>query len=298
VRPPRVRRLEGRRGLPLRAVVPNAVTALALCVGLTSVRFAISGQWANAIYCILAAAVLDGMDGRIARALKGQSRFGAELDSLSDVIAFGVSPALVLHLWSLQHWPRIGWIFALAYAACQALRLARFNAQIDVEDQPHKSAGFLTGVPAPAGAGLLLLPIYLWLASGQSWAWLQDYRLVAPWAALIAFLAISNVATFSWGSLRLRRNIRLEAIVIIALLGAAVASATWETLSFIALVYLALIPLSVASYAKVRRPRAAAHAASAEPPLPLDGPKGLAKGPRRSAPNARAPSFRERRKDR
>ena len=94
-----------------------------------------------------------------------------------------------------------------------ALRLARFNARIDVEDQPHKSAGFLTGVPAPAGAGLLLLPIFLWLASDRQWTWLQDYRLVAPWAAFIAFLVISSVATFSWGSLRLRRNVRLEAIV-------------------------------------------------------------------------------------
>ena len=141
-------------GIPLRAVVPNAVTALALCVGLTGVRFAIAGEWEKAIYAIVAAGLLDGMDGRIARALKGQSRFGAELDSLSDVIAFGVSPAIILHLWALQAWPRLGWIFALAYAACMALRLARFNARIDVEDQPHKSAGFLTGVPAPAGAGL------------------------------------------------------------------------------------------------------------------------------------------------
>ncbi|GAA4813265.1 phosphatidylcholine/phosphatidylserine synthase [Sphingosinicella ginsenosidimutans] len=283
------------RGIPLRAVVPNAVTALALCVGLTSVRFAIAGQWENAIYSILAAAVLDGMDGRIARALRGQTRFGAELDSLSDVIAFGVSPAIVLHLWSLQHWPRIGWVFALAFAACQALRLARFNAQIDVDEQPHKSAGFLTGVPAPAGAGLLLLPVYLWLASGERWTWLQDYRLVAPWAALIAFLAISNVATFSWGSLRLRRNIRLEAIVIIALLGAAVASATWETLSFVALVYLGLIPLSVMSYARVRQQRAATEPPSmpAEPLLPLAEPKAPARGRRRSAPNANEPSSPE-----
>jgi len=283
------------RGIPLRAVVPNAVTALALCVGLTSVRFAIAGQWENAIYSILAAAVLDGMDGRIARALRGQTRFGAELDSLSDVIAFGVSPAIVLHLWSLQHWPRIGWVFALAFAACQALRLARFNAQIDVDEQPHKSAGFLTGVPAPAGAGLLLLPVYLWLASGERWTWLQDYRLVAPWAGLIAFLAISNVATFSWGSLRLRRNIRLEAIVIIALLGAAVASATWETLSFVALVYLGLIPLSVMSYARVRQQRAAPEPPSmpAEPLLPLAEPKAPARGRRRSAPNANEPSSPE-----
>jgi len=285
VRPPVVE--ADRRGIPLRAVVPNAVTALALCIGLTGIRFAIAGQWENAIYAIVAAGVLDGMDGRIARALKGQTRFGAELDSLSDVIAFGVSPAVILHLWALQMWPRIGWIFALAYAACMALRLARFNARIDVEDQPHKSAGFLTGVPAPAGAGLLLLPIYLWLASDRQWDWLQDYRFVAPWAALVAFLVISSVATFSWGSLRLRRNVRLEAIVVIALIGAAVISAPWETLSVIALVYLLMIPFSMASYARVRRLRASAAARSASPleapvlPAPVPGPPRR----RRSAPN-------------
>ena len=249
-----------RGGIPLRAVVPNAVTALALCVGLTGVRFAIAEEWDRAVAAIVVAAVLDGMDGRIARALKGQSRFGAELDSLSDVVAFGVSPAIILHLWSLQHWPRFGWIFALAYAVCMALRLARFNARIDVEDQPHKSAGFLTGVPAPAGAGLLLLPIYLWLASDRQWDWLQDVRLVAPWAALVAFLVISSVATFSWGSLRLRRNVRLEAIVIIAIIGAALISAPFETLSVAALLYVAFIPLSIMSYARVRRRRAASAA--------------------------------------
>jgi len=264
-----------RRGIPLRAVVPNAVTALALCVGLTGVRFAIAGEWENAIYAIVAAAVLDGMDGRIARALKGQSRFGAELDSLSDVIAFGVSPAIILHLWSLQHWPRIGWIFALAYAACMALRLARFNARIDVEDQPHKSAGFLTGVPAPVGAGLLLLPVYLWLAGDRQWTWLQDYRLVAPWAGLVAFLLISSIATFSWGSLRLRRNVRLEAIVVIALIGGALFSAPWETLSVAALLYIAVIPFSIMSYAKVRQQRA--RVAMAAPPLPLPEPSPRAR---------------------
>jgi CDP-diacylglycerol--serine O-phosphatidyltransferase len=267
-----------RAGIPLRAVVPNAITALALCVGLTSVRFAIAGEWDRAIYAIIAAAVLDGMDGRIARALKGQSRFGAELDSLSDVIAFGVSPAIVLHLWVLQEQRGIGWVFALAYAVCMALRLARFNARIDVEDQPHKSAGFLTGVPAPAGAGLLLLPIYLWLASGQEWEWLRNFWLAAVWAGFVAFLAISNIATFSWGSLRLRRNIRLEAILAIALIGGALFSAPWQTLSVVALVYLALIPFSIASYAKVRRQRAGAPAPRApedELPFPEPSPRPL-----------------------
>ena len=247
---------DARRGIPLRTVIPNAITALALCTGLTGVRFAIAGQWGTAIFCIIAAAVLDGMDGRIARALKGQSRFGAELDSLSDVIAFGVSPALIIHLWSLQTVPRYGWIFALAYAVCAALRLARFNARIDVEDQPHKSAGFLTGVPAPAGAGMMLLPIYLWLASGQEWEWVRSFWLVAAWSALVAFLMISNIATFSWGSLRLRSSVRFFAILVIALIGAALLSAPWETLSIATIVYAALIPFSIASYGRIRRLRA------------------------------------------
>ena len=282
------RRTGPRRGIPLRAVVPNAVTALALCVGLTSVRFAIAGEWENAIFAIVGAGVLDGMDGRIARMLRGQTRFGAELDSLSDVIAFGVAPAIVLHLWSLQHLPRFGWLFALAYAVCMALRLARFNANIDAEDQPHKSAGFLTGVPAPAGAGLMLLPIYLWLASDQQWSWLRDYRLVAPWAAFVAFLVISSVATFSWGSLRLRRNVRLEAIVIIALIGGALVSAPWHTLSVIALIYVAMIPFSMASYAKVRRLRSSAAARTRmipEPPPAAPEPETDHAKRRRSPPD-------------
>jgi CDP-diacylglycerol---serine O-phosphatidyltransferase len=271
-----------RRGIPLRAVVPNAVTALALCSGLTGIRFAISADWDKAIAFVVIAAVLDGMDGRIARMLKGQSRFGAELDSLSDVIAFGVSPAIILHLWVLQTWPRFGWIFAMAYAVCMALRLARFNARIDLEDQPHKSAGFLTGVPAPAGAGLMLLPIMLWLASDGQWAWLQDYRLVAPWAAFSAFMIISNVATYSLGSFRLRRNVRLGAIVLIAILGGALFSAPWETLSLLVIVYVALIPVSVVRYAGIRRQRAAVAAAAPIQKLPVGRPARR----RRSPPNA------------
>jgi CDP-diacylglycerol---serine O-phosphatidyltransferase len=260
-----VRERRRPRGIPLRAVVPNAVTALALCSGLTGVRYAISafqsgnpGDWERALAFVIIAAVLDGMDGRIARMLNGQSRFGAELDSLSDVIAFGVSPAIIIYLWSLQHLPKFGWIFALAHAVCAALRLARFNANIDVEEQPHKSAGFLTGVPAPAGAGLAFLPIYLWLWTGEEI--FRETWLVAPWTALIAFLMISNVATFSWTSFRLRRHVRLWVLVVVALIGGALFSAPWPTLSIFALLYALSIPFSISSYAKVRRQRAAAGA--------------------------------------
>lgn len=250
-----------KRGISLRAVAPNAVTALALCFGLTGIRFAISaagndpnpGDWERAIGAIVIAALLDGLDGRIARLLKGESRFGAELDSLSDVIAFGVSPALIVYLWSLQHYPQFGWICALALAVCCALRLARFNAAIDAEDQPHKSAGFLTGVPAPAGAGLVFTPLYLWFVTENEL--FRNPLLVAPWVVFVAILMISNVATFSWGSIRLRRTVRLEAILLVALVGTALFSEPWITLTAISVLYVAMIPFSIRAYAKVTRAR-------------------------------------------
>jgi CDP-diacylglycerol---serine O-phosphatidyltransferase len=254
-----------RRGIPLRTVAPNAITALALCFGLTGIRFAIAAagaegvpeDWVKAIGSIIIAGILDGVDGRVARMFRGESRFGAELDSLSDVIAFGVSPALIIYLWSLQHFPRFGWFCALAFVVCQALRLARFNARIDVEDQPHKSAGFLTGVPAPAGAGLAFLPLYLWIVTDNDF--FRQPAIVAPWLAFIAMLMISNVATFTWGSIRLRRNIRLEAILLLALVGTALFAEPLWTLIVVSIGYVALIPFSMRSYAKVRRRRAAEH---------------------------------------
>lgn len=251
------RGLKARRAsIPLRTVAPNAITAMALCLGLTGIRFAFSEKWEAALIAILVAGVLDGLDGRVARLLRAQSRFGEQLDSLSDCIAFGVAPTFVLYLWSLQMWPRFGWICALAIALSCALRLARFNARIDAEEQPHKSAGFMTGVPAPAGAGLAFLPIYSWFVTG--WDWLREPLVVAAWAVGVALLMISSIATFSWSSLRLRRTIRLEAIFALGILAVALFTATWPTLVAVCLVYLILIPFSIRSYARVRRPRAAA----------------------------------------
>ena len=243
-----------RNGLPLRAVAPNAVTALALCSGLSGVRFAIGGEWQSAVTMILVAGVLDGIDGRVARMLHGESRFGAELDSLSDAISFGVAPALIVYLWSLAALPRLGWIASLMLAVFCALRLARFNARIDTSEQPHKSAGFLTGVPAPAGAGLALLPMFLWFWTDEP-LFASPY-LVAPWVAFIAVLMVSSVATYSWSSLKLRRNVRFEAIAGVVLLGAALVSAPWHTLSGVCLLYLVTMPFSIMSYARVRRQRA------------------------------------------
>lgn len=259
----RGRRENIRRGIPARAVAPNAVTALALCSGLTGVRFAIAGDWEKALFAILIAGILDGLDGRIARLLKGESRFGAELDSLSDVIAFGVSPAIILFLWSLNEIPRFGWIFALGYAVCAALRLARFNASIDTTDQPRKSAGFLTGVPAPLGAGMMLVPVALWLWSDMSI--FRDPYFICGWAALIGFLMISDLATYSWSSLHIARAWRLPALLIVAMIGAAFFNAPWHTLSLLMLGYMATIPFSVVSYRKVRRRVATAVPAQATP---------------------------------
>ena len=247
------------RGIPFRAMVPNAVTALALCFGLTGVRFAIGAEWEKALAAIIVAGVLDGMDGRIARLLRAQSKFGAELDSLRDNLAFGTAPALILFLWSLDDLTRLGWFAALAFAICGALRLARFNAQIDVKDQPHKSAGFLTGVPAPVGAGLALLPVYLWLATGEDI--FRDPRLVAPWTALMAFLMISNVATLSWTLMRPRRDVRLGLIAVIGMVFAALLLEPWWTLVAICAVYLALLPYAWTRYSKVKRQREAVPAA-------------------------------------
>jgi len=252
--PLRSRRAE--RGIPLRSILPNAVTALALCSGLTAIRFAIAGDWERAVLMIMAAGVLDGIDGRVARALRGESRFGAELDSLSDAISFGVSPALILYLWSLQTAPRVGWIAALLYAVFCALRLARFNAAIDVAVQPHKSAGFLTGVPAPAGAGLALLPIYIWSWTAEPI--LRSPWIVAPWLVLVALLMVSSLATFSWSSLKLRRNIRFEAIVVVVVVGAALVSAPWHALTAICTAYVLSLPFSARAYGRIKRQRAAA----------------------------------------
>jgi CDP-diacylglycerol--serine O-phosphatidyltransferase len=242
-------------GIPLRAFVPNAITALALCFGLSGVRFALGGEWDLALASIIFAGVLDGVDGRIARLLKANSRFGAELDSLSDVIAFGVAPATILYLWSLTNAPKFGWTAALSLTVCCALRLARFNANIDIAEQPHKSAGFNTGVPAPAGAGLAFMPLYLWLVTEVDL--FREWWVVMPWVVFTASLMISSIATFNWSSIRLRREWRLPALAFVGLLGAAIITAPWQTLIAIVTLYLASIPFSILSYAKVKRLRQA-----------------------------------------
>lgn len=249
-----------RPGISLRALAPNAVTAMALCTGLSGVWFAMQERWDAALIAVVIAGVLDAMDGRIARMLKGESRFGAELDSLSDVIVFGATPALIIYSWAIKPLqnvdpPRFGWTICLFFVLCAALRLARFNARIDNDDQPHKSAGFNTGVPSPAGAGLALLPLTIWLETRADWA--MDWRLVGPWLLLCAVLMVSNVATFSWSSLKIRPAWRFIALAIVGLIAAMLIAEPWIALIVISILYAGLIPISMMSYAKVKRARRA-----------------------------------------
>lgn len=241
------------RGLSLRAVVPNAITAAALASGLTGIRFGITGDWAMAVGAVLLAGILDGIDGRIARLLKAQSRFGAELDSLADSLSFGVAPALILYMWSLEGMRTLGWFAALAFAISCALRLARFNAQIDMDEQPHKSAGFLTGVPAPLGAGLAFMPFFLWMATGREE--FQHPIAVGLWLVLVAVLMISNLATLSWASIRPRRSWRLPMIAMVAILFAALLEEPWWTLAAIGIGYLLLMPYTMIRYSRIKRQR-------------------------------------------
>jgi CDP-diacylglycerol--serine O-phosphatidyltransferase len=268
-RPVRRGRLPARLpgGLTLRAMVPNAITAGALCVGLTGIRFGIDGDFAKAVLFVIVAGMLDGIDGRIARMLNAQSRFGAELDSLADSINFGVAPALILYLWSLHETPRLGWFAALAFALCCVLRLARFNARIDLADQPMKSAGFLTGVPAPVGAGLAFLPLYLWIVTDLNL--FREPLVVGIWLVVVAFLLISAVPTLAWARLAPRRSWRLPFIVLVALVVAGLVNEPWWTLVVICLAYLALIPVGLITYARVRRRRA----------VPAEAPDGTAGRP-------------------
>ena len=253
MRRPRPAPLRMGRQITLRQIAPNAVTAMALCFGLTAIRYGISAEWERAVAAIIFAGVLDGLDGRVARLLRGESRFGAELDSLSDSIAFGVSPAILLYLWSLQSMPRFGWIVALVLALSCALRLARFNASLDAAEQPRKAAGFFTGVPAPAGAGLALVPLYLWFITELDL--FRDWRLVAPWVICTALLMISNLPTPGWKLLRVPPAWRLFAILVAGVFAASLMVAPWHALLLLSLSYLAMLPIGIASYLRIRRRR-------------------------------------------
>lgn len=239
----------------MRALVPNAITVLALCSGASGVRFAISGEFEQAAFAIVVAGLLDGIDGRVARMLRGTSRFGAELDSLSDVVAFGFGPALILYLWALNDLGRWGWVIALLFGVCCALRLARFNAEIDHEDLPKKQLGFTTGMPAPAGAGVALAPLFYSLATGHSLDLDPELRahIVAATTVLTSFLMISSLPGWGWGAIRVPRRVRMFVLVGVAFVGAIVIQLPWLALFAITMAYALTFPFASIRYAQLRR---------------------------------------------
>lgn len=242
------------RDIPLRTLFPNILTLLAICSGLTSIRFAIEGQVELAVAAIIFAGFLDGIDGRVARFLKSTSRFGAEMDSLADFVNFGVAPALLLYFTMLHEMNSIGWIAALIYASCACLRLARFNVMLDDPNQPEWKARFFVGVPAPAGALLALFPVYLSLLDfGQG----VPHALFGVVFTLgCGLLMVSSIPTFSGKNVseKIRRDLVLPFMIIAVMLVAATISYPWKILSAIALLYLASIPFSIRNHGRyVRR---------------------------------------------
>ena len=242
----RFRRRQRPTAQTFNRLVPNIITVGALCAGLTAVRFAIAGKWEFAAIAILVAAVLDALDGTIARLLKAASDFGAELDSLSDVVAFGVAPGLIIYFWSLSTIGGFGWAAALFFAVCCALRLARFNSTL--ETQPPYAYNFFIGVPAPAGALLALLPLVTSQEFGAGF--FSHPAVTGPWIVAVALLMVSQVPTYTLKRLRVPQRMVLPMLVLIALLAAGIAGAPWLTLMIVSLVYLGSFPFSYRSYRK------------------------------------------------
>src|ERR1700675_1474912 len=238
---PRLRLPKRRfRRIPVRTLVPNVITLLALCAGLTAIRMAFENRYVLALAAIVFAAFLDGIDGRVARMLKGTSRFGAELDSLADFVNFGVAPALILYFWGLHELKSAGWIAAMVFAICAALRLARFNVMIEDPNRPAWASNFFVGVPAPAGAITVLLPIYVYFLGAPAWA-----PITFLYTLLIAFLMVSRLPVFSGKRLgtRVPREMVLPVFVVVVLLVALLLSYPWIVLTLGTLGYLACLPV-------------------------------------------------------
>jgi CDP-diacylglycerol---serine O-phosphatidyltransferase len=234
----------------LNRMIPNILTLLALCAGMTAIRLAIAGRFETAVTAIIVAGILDGVDGRIARLLKGMSSFGAELDSLSDFVSFGVAPAVLLYVWTMDAMQSIGWALVLIYAVCCGLRLARFNTQIGAELPPY-AYNFFTGVPAPAAAGLVMMPIMLSFEFGQTF-FRSPYFNGAVLAA-VAALMVSRVPTYSFKRIRVPREWILPSLLIVGGLAAFLTTDPWGTLIAIGVLYIASIPIGVRAYYGLRR---------------------------------------------
>ena len=256
-------RLEARRrrfrAIPVRVLAPNVVTLLSLCAGLTAIRFAIEGRLEWALGAIVFAAILDGVDGRLARLLKGQSKFGAELDSLADFVNFGVVPGLILYFWGLNELRGAGWIACLVFAICMCLRLARFNVMAEDPNKPIWAGNFFTGVPAPAGAIIVMLPIYLNLLGIPKLSYLAFVYVL-----FVSFLLVSTLPVFSGKRIgkRVPPEMVLPIFVVVVLFVALLVTYPWEVLTVGTLLYLAALPLGWFAYRDYQRKDVAAAGSS------------------------------------
>ncbi len=257
-------------GLSFNRMMPNILTLLGLCAGLTSMRYAIEGRFGSAAVAVVVAACIDGLDGRLARMLKATSRFGAEFDSLTDFCCFGVAPAFILYLWSLETAHGFGFAPCLLFAVCMALRLARFNAELDAPRPiAHAYAyNFFTGVPAPAGAGLALFPLFLGLEGhnqGIGWmaTWPRHPLFVAVVLTATALLLVSTLPVWSFKNFKVPREYALPLLLGVGTFAAVLVADPWAALAASALIYAVMLPFSRRSF---RRLRAAAEARRIEEP--------------------------------
>ena len=250
------------RPIPVRMLVPNVITLLAICAGLTAIRLSTEGRMELAVAAIVFAAALDGIDGRVARMIKGQSKFGAELDSLADFVNFGVAPGLILYFWQLHEIHNGGWIAAMVFAISGGLRLARFNATMDDPNKPAFAANFFTGVPAPAGAITVLLPIYLAFLGLPK----PHPTLTALYTLLIAFLMVSRLPVFSGKTIRMRvpPEMVLPVFVSVIFFIALLIGYPWYILSAGSVLFLLSLPAGWKSYRDQERAYAAQTAAPAD----------------------------------
>ena len=242
LRPPGTPRKKRFRDLSINRMIPNILTLLALAAGLTAIRFGLDERWENAVLAIIVAAVLDALDGRIARLLKGASKFGAELDALSVFVCFGVSPALVLYLWTMKDAGRLGWVLVMLFTICCGLRLARFNVMMEDHDAPAWQARFFTGIPAPAGGGLVLLPMVLSFQGSEGF--FRQPWVVGIFMLVIAGMLVSTIPTYSFKKLKINQHWILPTMLIAGTIAVFLINAPWLTLSVVGLAYICSIPLS------------------------------------------------------
>jgi len=245
----RFRRVPRLKGHTMQKLVPNLITVGALSVGLTAIRFAFEGEWKLAVGAMLLAAVLDALDGRMARLLKSASDFGAELDSLSDVIAFGVTPGILLYLWTLSGGEGYGWIAVLYFTVCCALRLARFNTSLG--KLPPYAYNYFTGVPAPAGAGLAILPVVMSFEFGD--AIVRNPAVAGSWLVIVGSLMVSRLPTYSFKQVKIPQQYVVILLVMAGLFVAGLAIAPWRSLTALAVVYVLLIPFAGISFLRLKR---------------------------------------------